>query len=116
MIESAAVENITKSSGFVTGVGQIKVQYIGKVQTTIDVLGKPVELDMLVLPKIMPNFQMILGYDALKKLGGVEIDENGVIRLKQSCLQTCVSKVETEINDIDFEAKFVNDRWVVIWK
>jgi hypothetical protein len=85
------------------------------VTVVMEVSGISVELDCLVVDTV-PGFDMLLGIDAINKLGGVKICSDG--ERVQFLKKRLIAAVSTNlaIDDKDFEAVFENGSWLVKWK
>jgi hypothetical protein len=56
---------------------------------------------------------MLLGMDAIVALGGININRNGEVLLNRSL--GLMARERLCIEDTDFQAVFLCDRWVVKW-
>lgn len=120
--------------------GEVAVDGEGWLKMSVN--GKDIQIKCLVLSRLLPAFEIILGMDVVKKLDGVRIDPNarqvmfglvnaavilepnesdvsaGKVIMKDMVMTDTVS-VATEqliIDDVDFSAVFDGSRWVVKWK
>lgn len=86
--------------------------------------GVALKLNFLVAD-IIPEYQILLGMDAICKLGGVYINEGSILFgtsvsaiaiNDNSCEKELSAEDDTfRIDDIDFTAEFANGKWVVRW-
>ena len=87
----------------------------------LDVLGRVLKVDVIVMDELIPGIDFILGYDvAVNLLGGVTVTPNGVtFNLDNDVAGAVVEGSENEnkieINDPDFRAEFDGKKWVVEW-
>jgi hypothetical protein len=84
----------------------------------LEVQGRRVSVDCLVT-SVVPGFDVLLGMDAVCRLGGVLILPNGQIEFGSA--HACVAATEVsdggelEIVDRDFKAVFRDGAWSVAW-
>ena len=77
--------------------------------------GRRFNLSCLVAD-VVPGFDLLMGMDAIRKLGGVQVSRDGtrVTFLEQE--NVSAMSTEVRIDDKDFEAVFTNGAWTVSWK
>ena len=101
----------------------IQVDCVSSCKLKVTVGHKLVELDCLVMD-MLPGYDMLMGMDAMKSLGGVRISEKGEVYLNEDMCLTAASEDELknggiprhlEINDVDFSAVFNKGKWTVHW-
>ena len=79
-------------------------------------------LKVIAADKLIDGVRVILGMDAITRLGGVRVDSKQIVFGKEECATAVTSPVPSQemfddkIDDVDFEAKFNGNRWVVQWK
>jgi ribonuclease HI len=81
------------------------------------ICGVEIKLDCLVA-QVLPEYDMLLGMDAVSAMGGVTIEGNGKIWFKKDrdiSLSAAAKTEEIEIKDCDFHAKFSEGKWIVEW-
>jgi ribonuclease HI len=85
------------------------------VVLNVVVHGMTVVLDCLVAD-VVPGYDLLLGMDGVKELGGVEVCGNGsrVTFLKEKRIVAMAEEVA--VHDKDFSAIFKNGAWTVEWK
>ena len=97
------------------------------VVVNVNVKGKVLSLDCLVYD-ILPQYEMLLGMDAISKLGGVYVNGGEIVFGKNFTAVSAGSYVEPEegkeeqgalkdfsIEDVDFTAHFSDGKWTVKW-
>lgn len=89
---------------------------------SMEVEGVVLKVDCVV-GEILPPYDMLLGMDFVKLMGGVFVDGSGNIefgtrgnnsRLVVACAEE--GEIQEVINDDDFSAVFKHGKWVVEWK
>lgn len=82
-----------------------------KSRVTLLVDGRKLEVSCIVLNNMLSEFELILGMDVVKRLGGVTIGSTVTFGM---AAVTCRSQVH--IDDVDFTASFDGSVWTVKWK
>ena len=81
--------------------------------------GRCVMLDCIV-SNVMPGFCVLLGMDAINRLGGVHIKDQGktiVFGNKDADVISAMAvREKIKIDNTDFQAVFADERWKVRWK
>ena len=95
----------------------------GNAEIDIEVTGcRHLKLQCLVAPDLVCGVQLILGMDAVIKLGGVSVSVDKVVKFGDTGYNHCVAsgivqdKSGIHIDDSDFSAEFDGHKWVVKWK
>jgi len=79
------------------------------------VQGIAVQLDCLV-SEVVPGYDMLLGMDAVRQLGGLYISPDGAsVTFNGQVVQTGALSSDLAITDKDFSAVFRGGRWVIKW-
>ena len=89
------------------------------VVLNVSVEGVVLALDCLVC-NILPQYQMLLGMDAISKLGGIYIEDGNIVIGKNVAAVSGGAKPEEactalSVKDVDFEAYFEEGKWTVKW-
>jgi predicted aspartyl protease len=80
--------------------------------------GTTVSLDCLVVD-VLPGYQILLGMDAVKALGGVRVSGSGAVAFGASTQYVAAAKIvepAIAMEDEDCAIQFVNGTWQVRWK
>ena len=105
------MQSVVDCKDGVTAVDGNEVVVEGKGQLELSIDGKDLLIECLVLSKLIPAFDLIIGMDVIAKLNGVCIDGNSSqVKFGLTATDTLV------IDDVDFEAKFDGSRWTIKWK
>ena len=94
----------------------------GLTNVNVSLQKQQIHVLCLIAPELVCNCDMILGMDAIIQLGGVEIDVNSNVVFKGDSSVAGMGVVSPksvevlEVNDIDFDAAFDGEHWVVEWK
>jgi len=109
---------INRTNGFVNGVGGQTLKTCGSCSLEVEVVeGVLVLMKFLVVEELVNDVEMIIGIDGIGLAGGIVIDECGTVSWKRGPNVNVVRNgKQIEIEDEDFNAKFVNGRWLVRWK
>ena len=103
-------------SGCITAVNGTDVGYgTGKIKVVIQ--GRELDVQCFVLRKMLVDFDVIVGMDIIRRLGGVNIDTDCKVAFTAAAAVLDRSDdAALEIDDTDFSAKFEDGRWKVAWK
>ncbi len=118
VVASTAVQNLVVSRAVCKRIRMMNgdtVECSRAAVVDMEVHGQRVSLDCLVTT-VVPSFDVLLGMDAVCRLGGVHISPNG--RTEFGGAQGCVAVTdggELEIVDQDFKAVFRDGAWNVAW-
>ena len=76
---------------------------------------QPLTLDVLVTSRMVLGFDMLHGFDAIKKFGGVCISEAGKVRFSMEDNLHCAA---ITLDEPDFEASLnrQENMWTAAWK
>jgi hypothetical protein len=90
----------------------------GEVWVELVVEGVLVRNRCLVAPSLVCNADIILGFDVIKRLGGVLISKDGCVSWGPKPCATAVMAPanQLKIEDTDFLAVFDGNKWTVEWK
>lgn len=69
-----------------------------------------IEVDVLVVPKNLLGFDLLLGYDAIKLLGGIHIMCMGVIQFQEAASVCVVLKIDQDGPCLLVLVKFETDQ------
>ena len=96
------------------GKGALRCCGVGYVQLDIG-SGCPIDVEVLVADGKLLGFDLLLGFDIIKKLGGVYMTRDGTVSFPQLDRPVCVA---ITIDKPDFHAEFDQNKkiWVVSWK
>ena len=124
--------DVRPASGSVTAVDGAEVRIAGDGRLELMFDGQIVMLECLVLSKMLPNFNLVLGMDFVSQMGGVYVTGDRKVRFGRStevaeagtrmALTTeagpMFSSVEKRlvVEDVDFDADFDGSKWLVRWK
>lgn len=82
----------------------------------VGVCGSRIELNCLVC-SLLPGFDLLLGMDAIQKMGGVTVTAEGKVRSFDVCGVSKSWPVDSlHVSDKDFTADFSNGSWCVSWR
>ena len=84
----------------------------GSIVGDIVVSGASVAVDCLV-SDVVPGFDLLLGMDVIRALGGCVIDDAGVCF--RGIKAACAAVKSVGVEDPDFSAVFADGKWVVKW-
>ena len=87
---------------FTVGEGALRCCSIGHVQLDIG-SGCPIDIEVLVTDGKLLGFNLLLGFDIIKKLGGVYMTRDGMVSFPQLDRPVCAA---ITINKPDFHAEF----------
>ncbi|GAB1598330.1 hypothetical protein Ahia01_000109900, partial [Argonauta hians] len=107
----------------------------GTATVQLSVRGITLRVEAVALSRVMAGVDVVLGMDAIKALGGVTVDGNGVRFGREASAVDPISpssnattgdgessattgdgEITTHtIEDVDFRAEFTEGRWVVRW-
>ena len=116
---------IRKELGRTEQVGEVMLRVAGGISlvgkervVNLEVAGMEINLSVCEIEEIVPGVDVLLGVDAIKKLGGVIFDEQGKIKwVKANESETVLGIANTEtIDDADFMSYFNGESWNVKWK
>ena len=102
-----------KSAGVLTAGGRtLNCRGYGKIKVEVDRVPS-VKIEALVVDKQLLGFDLLLGIDAIKLLGGVYLKESGEARFGGLNRCTAIS-----INEPDFSMTYDrrNKEWTASWK
>lgn len=87
---------------------------VGTITLAVDNVG-PVKVDVVVVDSPLLGFDMLIGMDAIKMLGGVRIDQFGGAIFSWTQLCACAA---IRIEEPDFSAEFDEQTrvWTALWK
>ena len=117
--QTIASKSLTKI--FVPCCGEIvtvdgnKVKCCGTGDLSMVVSNQQIEVKALVLDKLLPQYQIVLGIDIISRLNGVWIDGTGQGIVRFGMSNVAVSP-RLQICDKDFAAMFDGEKWTVEWK
>ena len=99
---------------FTVGEGALRWCGVGHVQLDVG-SGCPINVEVLVADGKLLGFDLLLGFDIIKKLGGVYMARDGTVSFPQLDRPVCVA---ITINKPDFHAEFDQNKkiWIVSWK
>ena len=95
----------------------------GKALVRMKVEGKPISVQCLVMETLVTRFDLILGMDVVKRLGGLKLccGDGGTVQFGLAAQATetkvvpRVKEAEMTIDDVDFSAHFDGMKWTVKW-
>ena len=100
-----------------------KVACRGISTVTLEICGQLLNTEAIVMEKMIDVVDIIMGMDVILELGGVIIKENGNMEFRGGDFATSIhlnsmnkEKIQCEVEDNDFSAKFEGMRWTVDWK
>lgn len=93
------------------------------VAVNVNVKGVDLTLDCLV-NDIIPQYQMLLGMDAIFKLGGIYVNDWEIVFGKNVTTVSvggsieCKEALKDSVEDVDFTVQFADGEWTVVgvWK
>ena len=96
---------------FTAGEGALRCCGVGHVQLDVG-SGCPIDVEVLVTDRKLLGFDLLLGFDIIKKLGGVYMTRNGMVSFPQLDRPVCTG---ITIDKPDFHAEFDQNKkiWVV---
>ena len=99
---------------FSVGEGALRCYGVGRVQLDVG-SGCPIDVEVLVTDGKLLGFDLLLGFDIIKKLGGVYMTRDGMVSSSQFDRPVCVA---ITFDKPDFHAEFDQNKkiWVVSWK
>lgn len=76
--------------------------------------GNSTDVEVLVVHEKPLNFDLLLGYDAIKALGGVLFTQTGTVKFQKEALMCAALKIDQP----DFSAEFNQHQktWIASWK
>ena len=103
-----------KVNVFTVGEGALRCCGIGHVQLDIG-SGCPIDAEILVADGKLLGFNLLLGFDIIKKLGKVYMTRDGTVSFPPLARPVCTA---ITINKPHFHAEFDQNKkiWVVSWK
>jgi hypothetical protein len=120
IVADRLLAHVAGGEGRITAVdgSGVKCKYANAV--SLGVGERVIQADCLVLEKILPGVDVILGMDVIGRLGGVTVSvEGGTPRVQFGTVTGCVAAQLTRtksIEDKDFTAEFDGRKWTVKWK
>ena len=96
------------------GEGALRCCGIGRVQ--LDVVSEcPINIEVLVTDRKLLGFDLLFGFDIIKKLGGENMTRDGTVSFPQLDRPVCMA---ITIDKPDFHAEFDQNKkiWAVSWK
>ena len=114
LITRALCHSWEKVDVFTVGEGALRCCGIGHVQLDVG-SGCPIDVEVLVADRKLLGFNLLLGFDIIKQLGGVYMTREGTVSFPQLDRPVCTA---ITINKPDFHAEFDQNKkiWVVSWK
>ena len=98
---------------FTVGEGALRGCGVGRFQLDLG-SGCPINVEVLVADRKLLGFDLLLGFDIIKKLGGEYMARDGTVSFPQLDRPVCEA---ITINKSDFHAEFDHKKiWVVSWK
>ena len=99
---------------FTVGEGALRCCGVGRVQLDVG-SGCPSDVEVLVADGKLLGFDLLLGFDIIKKLGGVYTTRDGTVSFPQLNRPVCAA---ITIDKPDFNAEFNQNKkiWVGSWK
>ena len=97
-----------------TSDNMLQCEGVGSIELTVRHL-QPLTLDVLVTSRRVLGFDVLLGFDAIKKLGGVRIFEASEVQFSMEGNLHCGA---ITIDELDLEASFdrQENTWTASWK
>ena len=99
----------------VTVANGTSVVSLGTSEVRLLIRGVELRIRCLVMESLPRDFQVILGMDVIRMLGGVNITNTGVSFPLEISAVVSQSEQELRIVDVDFVAEFVGGKWVAAW-
>ena len=103
--------NKKKVDVFTVGEGALRCCGVGRVQLDVG-SGCPIDVEVLVADRKLLGFDLLLGFDIIKKLGGVYMTRDEMVSFPQLDRPVCTA---IAIDKPDFHAEFDQNKkiWVV---
>ena len=94
--------------------GALRCCGVGCVQLDIG-SGYPIDVEVLGADRKLLGFDLLLGFDIIKKLGGVYMTRDGMVSFPQLDRPVCAA---ITIKKLNFHAEFDQNKkiWVMTWK
>ena len=108
--------------GSIITVNGHEVKSIGEIKVTIMVQDITFVIDCLIMEELFTGVDVILGMDAISKLGGVVVHQSGVDFMQKvgkhnnHVAAAALPTHTVSVTDSDFLAKFDGVHWKVRWK
>ena len=109
------IKNFVPCRGEVVTVDGNRVKCCGTGDLSMVVSNQQLEIKALVLDKLLPQYQIVLGIDIISRLNGVWIDGTGQGIVRFGMSNVAVSP-RLQIYDKDFAAMFDGEKWTMEWK
>jgi hypothetical protein len=114
IVEPADLEPVSHTIIMMNG-ERVVCKGISHANVIVDV-GVEAMLECLVT-EVLPGCEMLLGMDAIRAMGGVEIGEDGKASFKRRSMCVLAEKDSAvRIDDEDFVGEFKDGHWTVEWK
>ena len=111
---------ILSDSHKIMNVNAESVSCVGTTRVTLRVAGREVNHDFLVMKKLVPGFELIIGNDLISRLEGVTIGPDASVKFgcerPSASATVCTAADELKIEDRDFTAEFREGKWFVAWR
>jgi len=91
--------------------------------------GKTIEVECIVLPRLVSSVDLVLGMDFIRLIGGVEVTDGGIrfpvidqkksseeSRREKNVVASLKSIPGLTVKDFDFEATFDGNGWSLSWQ
>src|SRR5678815_4887194 len=93
----------------------------GKEVVNMKIVGKIIQVEMIVVEKLLDGVDAIIGLDIIFELGGVSLSREkitfGIEKLQNLNVNVAtMANKKLSIEDKDFCAKFDGERWIMRWK
>ena len=122
----ASVAEFWEGANTVRVVDGRKVRCCGETVTKIAVRNIPLQVQVIVLEKLVTGIDVILGLDVIDRLGGASIakgqvrferqDAARVVRASSNDTVQPTKPKPFQIEDEDFRAHFDSDKWLEEWR
>ena len=99
---------------FTVGEGALRCFWVERIQLDIG-SGCPIDVEVLVADGKLLGFNLLLGFDIIKKLGGVYMTKDGMVSFPQLDRPVCTA---IAIDKPDFHAEFDQNKKIMemIWE
>ena len=99
---------------FTAGERALRCCEVGRIQLDVS-SAYPIDVEVLVADGKLLEFDLLLGFDIIKKLGGVYMTRDGTVSFPQLDRPVCAA---VAIDKPDFHAEFDQNKkiWFVSWK
>ena len=90
----------------------------GKAAIEVKVGDEVIDVDVIIVEDMLNGVDLVLGLDAIQKLGGVTVSD-GVVKFGRSVCALADRSNTSEsihISDKDFVANFDGKQWTIRWK